>query len=82
MHFLYFQVFAIIIAAYRTELFFAHETGGCDQPVQVCTFDDDADDVYGGCICNNGIASAIISVLVAMALMLIDLQIPYTNSTV
>ena len=79
---LYFQVFAIIIAAYRTELYFAREFGGRDQPVGVCTFHDDDDDVYGDRICNNGIASAIISILVAMALMLIDLQIPCTNSTV
>ena len=50
--------------------------------MEVCIFFDDEDDVYGDRICNNAIASAIVSILVAMMLMVVDLQIPCTNSTV
>ena len=51
-------------------------------PVGVCVFTETDDDVYGDRICNNGIACAISSILVAMMLMIVDLQIPCTNSTV
>lgn len=79
----------MIIAAFRTELFSAAVTNfgrgiirDRDLPLGICFFLDEDDDVYGDRICNNAIASAIISILVAMALMIIDLQIPCTNETV
>lgn len=82
------QVFSIIIAAYRTELFSTAFTppvsDNRELPVQVCLFSevDDDNNIYGDRICNNGMACAISSILVAMMLMIVDLQIPCTNSTV
>ena len=53
-------------------------------PTRVCLFTevDDDNNIYGDRICNNGMACAISSILVAMMLMIVDLQIPCTNSTV
>jgi len=87
-HFFIFQVFAVIIAAYRAELFSAaislrYDKGGDRElPLGICFFLDEDNDVYGDRICNNAIACAIVSILVAMALMIVDLQIPCTNAMV
>jgi len=81
-------VFCIIIAAFRAELFStAFVTGDRDLPIGICFYvdfdDDDGDPVfYGDRVCNNAIAGAIMSILFAMAFMIVDLQIPCTTSMV
>lgn len=83
------QVFAIIIAAYRVELLSAlitftiiGATNDRDLPLGIYLFSDNDDDIFGDHICNNAAASAVISILVAMMLMIIDLHIPCINKTV
>jgi len=83
------QVFCIIIAAFRVELFSAAltaNTGDRDLPYRICLFidaDDDGDNrFYGDRVCNNAIAGAVMSILFAMGFMIVDLQMPCTTSTV
>ena len=63
----------------------ARTTGNGDNrelPLDICFFVDDEDDVYGDRICNNAIASAIVSILIAMMLMVLDLYTPCIDDTV
>ena len=50
-------------------------------PLDICLFVDGEDDIYGDRICNNAIAGAIVSILIAMLLMLVDLYTPCFNDT-
>ena len=81
-------MFSIIIAAFRVELFSASivdslNNGAPDRdlPLQLCFFFDEDDDIYGDRICNNALAGSIISILVAMVLFLIDLQVPCVSKS-
>ena len=78
----------MIIAAFRAELFSTAVSlvfigaGDRDLPLGICFYVDASESYYGDRVCNNGLAGAIISVLVTIPLMLIDLLLPFTNSTV
>lgn len=74
------QVFCIVISAFRTELYFALNGGNRDLPVLICLYSED--DIYGDRICNNAVAASVTSILVAIVLLLIDLQIPCLSSKV
>ena len=88
------QIFSIVIAAFRTELFSAAtSTTGLatplpsfdnsrELPLRVCFYEDTDDDIYGDRICNNAMAASITSILVAIVLLLIDLQVPCVSSAV
>ena len=81
------QIFSIVIAAFRTELFSALITpsgldGSRDLPLGVCLYEDTDDDIYGDRICNNAMAASVTSILVAIVLLVIDLQVPCVSSTV
>ena len=88
------QIFSIVIAAFRTELFSAAtSTTGLttpqlifdnsrELPLRVCFYKDTDDDIYGDRICNNAMAASVISILVAIVLLVIDLQVPCVSSTV
>ena len=58
------------------------DIGDRDLPLRICFFYDADDEVYGDRICNNAIASAIVSILVATVLLVLDLQLPCLNSMV
>ena len=81
-----FQGFSVIIAAFRVELFSAYivdsVTNGSanrDLPLEMCFYEDD--DIYGDRVCNNALAGAIISILVAMVLLLVHIQIPCVSKS-
>ena len=52
-----------------------------DLPVQLCVYFNEDDDVYGDRICNNALAGSIISILVAMVLFLVDVQVPCVSTS-
>ena len=84
------QVFSIVISAFRTELFSAatfptsapSSPGDRDLPLGVCFYQESDDDIYGDRICNNAMAASVVSILVAIVLLMIDLQVPCVSSTV
>ena len=89
-----FQAFSIIIAAFRVELFSAAiverlsesniTSGGAtdrDLPLEFCFYFNEDDDIYGDRICNNALAGSIISILVAMVLLLVDVQVPCVSKS-
>ena len=85
------QIFSIVIAAFRTELFSAAtsttglttpQPNSRELPLRVCFYEDTDDDIYGDRICNNAMAASITSILVAIVLLLIDLQVPCVSSAV
>ena len=51
-------------------------------PLRVCFYENSNDDIYGDRICNNAMAASVISILVAIVLLMIDLQVPCVSSTV
>ena len=51
-------------------------------PLYICYYEESDDDIYGDRICNNALAGAVVSILVAIALLIIDLLIPCISSTV
>ena len=64
------------MAAFRADLFFSllTESGTNDLLVQICLYSaEDNGDYRGDRICNNVLANAVVSILVPMALMMIDL---------
>ena len=80
----YVQLVASAIAAFRTDLFSSafNESGRRDLPFEICFYSKDDGDYRGDRICTNALANAIVSILVAVALMMVDLLIPCLNSTV
>jgi len=80
----YVQLVASAIAAFRTDLFSSvfNESGRRDLPFEICFYSKDDGDYRGDRICNNALANAIVSILVAVALMMVDLLIPCLNSSV
>jgi len=50
-----------------------------DLPLGICFHINEDDDLYGDRICNSGMAISIISILVAMALLMMDIQAPCTG---
>jgi len=80
-------VFAIIIVAYHTEIFFASQSSapqaGDDLPTEVCQhYDQDGEDYYGYRVCSNSVAGGIINILLCITLLIIDLLIPCLPSGV
>ena len=76
---------ASAVAAYRVELFSAlTSTSPMDDevPKNVCTYTNTGDDYRGDRICNNAVAAAVSSVIVATVLMIIDLLIPCIDKSV
>ena len=61
---------------------FSRFTGSRDLPLSICLYVDKGDNVYGDRVCNNVLASAIASILVAQTLMVIDLHIPCVTAKV
>ena len=53
-----------------------NESGTNDLPVEVSLYSEDNGNYRGDRMCNNALANAVVSILVAMVLMLIDLIIP------
>jgi len=78
------QILASAIAAIRADLFSSliNESGRRDLPVEICIYSKDDGDYRGDRICNNALANAIVSILVAVALMMVDLLIPCLNLSV
>ena len=79
------QIFSTVIAAFRTELFsssFFPTSDDRDLPLRVCFYEDTDDNIYGDRICNNAMAASVVSILVAIVLLMIDLQVPCVSSTV
>ena len=84
------QVFSIVISAFRTELFSAAtfpvfpppSSTDRDLPLGICFYQESDDDIYGDRICNNAMAASVVSILVAIVLLMIDLQVPCVSSTV
>jgi len=56
--------------------------GDRDLPLGICFYFDASESYYGDRVCNNGLAGAIASILVVIPLMLMDLLLPFSNSTV
>ena len=81
---LLFQVLAISIAAYHSELYFARfvPQAAENQPVSICLYNDLDDDFYGYRICSNSIAASIVSVFICIILLIIDLLIPCLSAGV
>ena len=75
---------ASAIAAFRADLFSSllDDSGRRDLPVEICTYSKDDGDYRGDRICNNALANAIVCILVAIALMMVDLLIPCLNTMV
>ena len=85
------QAFSIIISAFRTELFSAELANtrnplseNRDLPLAICYYEEANDDIYGDRICNNAMAASVISIIIAIVLLyiLIDLHVPCVSSTV
>ena len=62
------------IAAFRVEL--EYNLREEDLPTGICRYTEDDFKFRGDRYCNNAIAASIVSILVAMVLMIIDLQVP------
>ncbi|XP_065901965.1 uncharacterized protein [Dysidea avara] len=75
-------ILASAIAAFRADLFSSllDDSGRRDLPVEICTYSKDDGDYRGDRICNNALANAIVCILVAIALMMVDLLIPCLNT--
>ena len=76
---------ASAVAAYRVELYSAlTSTSPMDDevPKNVCAFTNTGDDYRGDRICNNAVAAAVCSVIVATVLMIIDLLVPCIDKSV
>ena len=83
------QVFSMVISVFRTELFSAEIASRRDPltedpelPVDICYYEEPDNDIYGDSICNNTMAAAVTSILVAVVLMIIDFHVPCISSTV
>ena len=77
----------MIIAAFRVELFssavsFVITAEDRDLPLGICFYVDASESYYGDRVCNNGLAGAIMSILVTMLLIIVDMLLPFTTSTV
>ena len=76
---------ASAVAAYRVELYSALiSTEGINNevPKNICAHTSTGDDYRGDRICNNAIAAAVCSVIVAIVLMIIDLLVPCIQKSV
>jgi len=62
------------IAAFRVELEYNQREE--DLPMGICRYIDDDGKYRGDRYCNNAIAASVVSILVAITLMMIDLQVP------
>ena len=89
VNYFFIQVFSIVIYAFRTELFSAEIASrrnplaeDRDLPLDICYYEEPNNDIYGDRICNNTMAAAVTSMLLAIVLMIIDLHVPCTSSTV
>jgi len=67
-------VLGCAIAAFRVELEFNRREE--DLPSEICRYLDDDNSYRGDRYCNNAIAASIVSIIVAIVLMMIDLQVP------
>jgi len=78
------QLIASAVAALRADLFSSalNESGRRDLPWEICFYSEDDGDYRGDRICNNALANAIVCILVAISLMMVELLIPCLNSTV
>jgi len=77
--FLPIQILASAIAAIRADLFSSLLR---KEPVEICISSKDDGDYRGDRVCNNALANAIVCILVAVALMMVDLLIPCLNLSV
>ena len=89
VNYFFIQVFSTVIYAFRTELFSAEIASrrnplaeDCKLPLDICYYEEPNNDIYGDRICNNTMAAAITSILEAIVMMIIDLNVPRTISTV
>ena len=72
---------ACSVAAYRTELFFAGIEKIQGLPTEVCGHKE-GDEYRGDRVCNNGVAAAVITVIVCVMLLIIDMLVPCFNTSV
>lgn len=63
-------------------LLYRNETNSTSLPIQICNYTEDNGQYRGDRICNNAIAAAVSTILVAIVLMMIDLLLPCVNTTV
>lgn len=77
------------MTAFRVELFSAelvdlvhNSSVNRDLPLQLCFYINDGDNIYGDRICNNAMGGAILSILVATALLMVEMQVPCVTSNI
>ena len=88
IQFVFFQLAACAVAAYRTELFFAYEIEvrppriNTDLPVNICWYAEDGGEYRGDRLCNNAMGAAVCTVIIAVMLMIIDMIVPCLSAGV
>ena len=82
------QLGASAVAAFRTELFFAHildnegKSIGDDIPIGVCWHVEDSGNYRGDRMCNNAMGAAVSTVIIAVMLLIIDMIVPCLSAGV
>ena len=80
------------MAAYRAELFFAYEIEGIatkrnisidhNLPTNICWHIEDGGNYRGDRLCNNAMGAAVITVIIAVMLLIIDMIVPCLSAGV